>query len=121
MLATNDNIKTLRTQKGLSQEELATLAGYTDRSSIAKIESGKVDLSESKILIFARVLGVSPAALMGVSSSTPMPASPPPLAADETRLLDDYRDASEEIREEAAGMLHRSAERNREKGSSMTA
>lgn len=35
------------------------------------------------------------------------------LTDDETELIADYRDATEEIREEAAGMLHRSAERNR--------
>ncbi|MBQ3804004.1 MAG: hypothetical protein II845_09955 [Oscillospiraceae bacterium] len=37
----------------------------------------------------------------------------PALTDSEEQLLLDYRDASEEIREEAAGMLHRSAERNR--------
>ena len=41
-----------------------------------------------------------------------------PLSPDEADLISDYRDASEEIREEAAGMLHRSAERNRKDGHS---
>jgi transcriptional regulator with XRE-family HTH domain len=39
--------------------------GYTDRSSIAKIESGKVDLPQSKIMEFANVFGVDPGDLMG--------------------------------------------------------
>lgn len=39
-----ENIKRFRKEKGLSQEELARMTGYTDRSSIAKIEKGDVDL-----------------------------------------------------------------------------
>jgi SOS-response transcriptional repressors (RecA-mediated autopeptidases) len=59
------NIKDKRLEKGLSQESLAKLTGYGDRSSITKIEKGEVDLSESKITLFARVLGVTPSYLMG--------------------------------------------------------
>lgn len=58
-------IKDLRLKAGLSQEELASKTGYTDRSSIAKIEKGEVDLSHGKIMAFAKALGVSPAYLMG--------------------------------------------------------
>lgn len=65
MLKLYQNIKSLRCKLGLSQEELAYKTGYTDRSSIAKIESGKVDLTQSKIAAFAKALGVSPAYLMG--------------------------------------------------------
>ena len=39
-----EKIKLLRKQKKISQEKLAALTGYSDRSSIAKIEQGKVDL-----------------------------------------------------------------------------
>ena len=59
------NIKNKRQELGLSQEELAKKVGYKDRTSIAKIETGKVDLSQSKIMEFANVLGVSPSYLMG--------------------------------------------------------
>jgi len=65
MLDTYKNIKLLRKQKGWTQEELATRMGYTDRSTIAKIEAGKVDLQRSKIFEFAKVFGVSPSDLMG--------------------------------------------------------
>lgn len=65
MLDTYKNIKLLRKKNKWTQEELATRMGYTDRSSIAKIESGKVDLSRSKIFEFAKVFGVSPSDLMG--------------------------------------------------------
>lgn len=59
------NIKILREQKGLSQDELAKLTGYTSRSSIAKIEKGEVDLTRSKIITFAKALGTSPGNLLG--------------------------------------------------------
>ena len=38
-----ENIKNLRKKKGWSQTELAKRAGYTDRTSIAKIENGRWD------------------------------------------------------------------------------
>ena len=60
-----DNIKELRKQRKISQEKLAKMTGYTDRSSIAKIEKGKVDLSETKIQLFASALNTTPAYLMG--------------------------------------------------------
>lgn len=60
-----EKIKTLRIQRKMSQETLAKLTGYSDRSTIAKIEKGKIDLSENKIIIFAQALGTTPAYLMG--------------------------------------------------------
>lgn len=65
MLELYRNIKRLRLEKGWSQDELAKRTGYTDRSSIAKIESGRFDLTQSKILLFADVLGVDAGTLMG--------------------------------------------------------
>lgn len=65
MLELYENIKKLREEKGMSQDELAELTGYTSRSSIAKIEKGLVDLQQSKILAFAKALGVTPSELMG--------------------------------------------------------
>ena len=49
----------------MSQEELAKKLGYKSRSTIAKIETGKVDLPESKIKSFADALNTTPAYLMG--------------------------------------------------------
>ena len=66
-----ERIKALRMKKGLSQQKLADLTGYHDRSSIAKIESGLVDLPQTKILLFAKALGVTPAALMGLQDKYP--------------------------------------------------
>ena len=62
-------IRKLRKEAHLSQDELARKVGYTDRSSIAKIEAGKVDLPETKIKIFAQALNTTPAELMGIRSA----------------------------------------------------
>ena len=59
------NIKNLRIQNNMSQAELAEAVGYTDRSSIAKIEKGEVDLSKSKIEAFANAFQVSIDYLLG--------------------------------------------------------
>lgn len=68
------NIRLKREQLGMSQDELAGMVGYTSRTSIAKIESGKVDLPQSKIEIFAQALHTTPAALLGWEQSTASPA-----------------------------------------------
>ena len=65
MLQLYKNIKARRLDLGMSQTELAKKCGYTDRSSIAKVESGQVDLPQSKIKVFADALGVSMSDLMG--------------------------------------------------------
>lgn len=49
----------------MTQEELARRTGYTDRSSIARIEKGEIDLPQSKIKQFAEALGTTPGHLMG--------------------------------------------------------
>lgn len=69
MLPLYKNIKLRRTELKMSQDTLAELTGYKDRSSIAKIEKGEVDLAESKIREFAKALKVSPQELMGWDES----------------------------------------------------
>lgn len=65
MLQLYKNIKKRRTELHLTQAELATKMGYADKSMIAKIEKGLVDLPQSKIIAFAEALHVSPGDLMG--------------------------------------------------------
>ncbi len=50
------NIKKRRYELNLSQQELADLMGYKTRSTIAKIESGENDVTQSKLMRFAEVL-----------------------------------------------------------------
>jgi transcriptional regulator with XRE-family HTH domain len=63
-----DNIKKRRQELEMSQDELAKLLGYKSRSTIAKIESGENDLTQTKIADFARALRTTPGELMGLSN-----------------------------------------------------
>ena len=55
-----ENLRRIRQAKGMSQEELAKALGYTNRSSINKIEIGRSCIPSDKIARTAAVLGVSP-------------------------------------------------------------
>lgn len=59
-----EKIKQRRNELGWSQRELAARIKYKDHSTVAKIENGKVDLPQSKIVKFAEVLGVEVSYLM---------------------------------------------------------
>lgn len=59
-----DRIKRLREEQGMSQTELAKKCGYSNRSTITKIEKGERNLSSGKIQKIANALGVKPSVLM---------------------------------------------------------
>lgn len=58
-------IRAKRLERGWSQRDLAAKMHYSDHSTIGKIETGKVDIPQSRIVQFSEVLGVSIAYLMG--------------------------------------------------------
>ena len=60
-----DRIRQRRTELKWSQRDLAAKMGYNNNSTITRIENGTVDVSQSRIVQFADVLGVSVAYLMG--------------------------------------------------------
>ena len=60
-----NRIRQRRNELGWSQRDLAAKMGYNNNSTITRIESGKVDIPQSRIVQFADVLGVSVAYLMG--------------------------------------------------------
>ena len=107
-MKTHEIIRTLREKQGMSQEVLAARLGYKDRSTIAKIESGKVDLSQTKLEAFARVFGVSVLQLLGLSPKPDMRRIPvlgtiacgAPILAQEH--IEDYVDIPEHIRADFA-------------------
>ena len=70
MSTVGENILRIRKQLGWTQEELATKMGYKSKSSINKIELGLNDIPQSKIAQFAKVLGTTPACLMGWEEDT---------------------------------------------------
>lgn len=59
-----DLIKKKRIERGLSQDELAKLCGYADKSVICHLEKGDVnDLPLSKAIQIAKILKVTPTEL----------------------------------------------------------
>lgn len=73
-------IKARREELGLTQEDLAKRMGYKSKSSINKIEMGKNDIPQSKVVAFAKALETTTAYLMGDDSAkTPIPAGFEPL------------------------------------------
>lgn len=61
-----ERIKKRRQELGLTIEELAQKMGYKDKSSISKIENGKADIPQSKVVAFARALNTTTSYLVGV-------------------------------------------------------
>ena len=64
-MSIGDKIRERRQELQWSQRELASRMGYTDHTTITRIESGKTDPPQKKVAAFARVLGVTPGYLMG--------------------------------------------------------
>lgn len=62
---TGERIRERRLNMDLTQEQLAARTGYTSKSAISRIESGKSDLNQTKIRMFAIVLNTTPQFLMG--------------------------------------------------------
>lgn len=67
-----ENIKKRRKELNMTQTELALKTGYSDKSAIAHIESGRVDIPVSKINEFAKALKMQPGDLMGNPAVSPM-------------------------------------------------
>lgn len=64
-MTTGDRIKQRRVELGWSLRELAKRMGYANQSTISRIESGAIDIPQSKVVKFAEVLGTTVAYLMG--------------------------------------------------------
>jgi transcriptional regulator with XRE-family HTH domain len=70
-----DRIRDARMARGLSQKQLARALGITHQS-VNKYELANVELSIARLLALAKVLGVSPAFLIGDASPARPQASP---------------------------------------------
>lgn len=62
---TGEKVQYLRKLRGFSQEELAKKMGYSNRSSIARIENGTTDIPVKQIMKLSEILGCAPAYLVG--------------------------------------------------------
>lgn len=63
-MTTGQKVKALRKEKGLTQEELAHMLGYKNKTSVAHIETNR-DIPIDMIAKIAHIFGTSPAYLMG--------------------------------------------------------
>lgn len=88
MSTVGERILIIRKQLGWTQEELAKRMGYKSKSTINKIEMGINDIPQSKIVMFAKVLGTTPAYLMGWEEKTPPEDKPIDLSEGEKALLE---------------------------------
>lgn len=64
LIEVGNTIKRRRTEKGISQQELAEAVGYSQKGMISQIESGKVNLPMDKALAIADYLGMKPSELL---------------------------------------------------------
>lgn len=100
MSTVGNNILLMRKKLGWSQEELAKRMGYKTKSSINKIELGKNDIPQSKIIQFANVLGTTPAVLMGWSEDEKEKTPPQELLTEGEKLwMELYHQISNETKE----------------------
>lgn len=63
-MSMGENIKKLREDLGMSQEELASRMGYSHKSSINKIEMGKQDIPQSKVIELAKIFNINPCVIL---------------------------------------------------------
>ena len=106
-------IKGLRENKKLSQSELAALVGYKDKTAIAKVEAGKVDLPQSKISAFARVLNTTTSYLFSdepENAHSEASTFPPDVRAAARGMMD----LSEEDKKSAIDMINFLSKRGKE-------
>ncbi len=88
---------------GWSLQQLADRMGYANKSTIARIESGKIDPPQSKVVKFAEVLGVSVAYLMNWEEKTENPATKDGISEKRQALID----FAESVPEDQAEMILR--------------
>lgn len=75
MTTFGDNVRNIRKEKGMTQEELALALGYKDRSSVNKIEKNVAQIPQETIQRLADVLGV-PVAKLFADAEPVTPAIP---------------------------------------------
>ena len=93
LMTTGQIIKCLREERGMTQEQLAVLMGYSHKSSINKIELGKSDLPQSKLVAFAKIFGVTPCDLIGIEEGSPA-------TEEQKKIWDERFNASECLKKE---------------------
>lgn len=65
MKTIGERIRTRRLELNMTQKELADRVGYSNKSTIGKIENGNNDITQSKVVEFSKALDTTVAYLMG--------------------------------------------------------
>lgn len=102
------NLLYYRKKAKLTQKDLAQKLGVKN-TAVSNWESGNNSIDIDTLFLACEIFGVTLNDMYGKYD----PLSSTTLSEEENQLVKDYRDASEEIRSAAAGMLRNSAERNR--------
>ncbi len=85
-----ERIKRLRLEQNMTQTDLAKKIGYAGKDMISRVESGKIDISRSRLIQFADALGVSPIYLFNGSESVEEIGKPLPPISEDDILLDRF-------------------------------
>ena len=94
-----ENIRARRIELHMTQQELAMKLGYKSTSTIAKIEAGRSDIPQSKIVAFANALDTTAGKLMGWTAKDKGTADVPDtgiLDVQEAALLAEFRRLNED-------------------------
>ena len=94
-----ENIRARRIELHMTQQELAMKLGYKSTSTIAKIEAGRSDIPQSKIVAFANALDTTAGKLMGWTAKDKGTADVPDTAildVQEAALLAEFRRLNED-------------------------
>ena len=96
-------IKARREELGITQEELARRLGYKSKSTINKIEMGINDISQKKIVLFAKALETTNAYLMSWDDRS----EERKLGSEDAKLLKMYNLLSEEDKQTILNLIEK--------------
>ena len=89
-------IKQLRTEKGMTLEQVATIVGV-GKSTVRKWETGMIaNMKRDKIALLAQALGTTPTYLMGWKEEKKSPSDMKSLTEGEEMLLNLFRQIPED-------------------------
>lgn len=98
----SSNLRYLRKQYGMSQDQLADRLGYKSFTTIQKWESGVSEPSVSTLKIITDIFGISMDQMINEDLTSPSSSSAPPslqLTEQEKWLIDTYRELDDPQRE----------------------
>lgn len=97
------NISDRRKELGITQEELAHKLGYKSKSTINKIELGINDITQTKLMEFAKALDTTPGYLMGWEGA--IKELRLRNTEEEQKLIDMYNELNDEGKEMALSLV----------------